>query len=136
MRARYVAVMTAKNNKKIKIGRLKKRSDFLWVQEQSRKNDQKWVSKTAILQIAKNINKYDDGVRYGLTVSKRVDKKAVNRNRIKRRLRAVLDDLLVDYVDQGLDIVVIGRPLTLKAPLEDIDKDIRWCLKRLEVKPS
>ena len=128
--------MTAQNNKKTKIGRLKKRSDFLWVQEQSRKNDQKWVSKTAILQIAPNTDKYDDGVRYGLTVSKRVDKKAVNRNRIKRRLRAVLDDLLVDYADQGLDIVVIGRPLTLRAPLEEIDKDIRWCLKRLEVQPS
>ena len=128
--------MTAQNNKKTKIGRLKKRSDFLWVQEQSRKNEQKWVSKTAILQIAPNTDKYDDGVRYGLTVSKRVDKKAVNRNRIKRRLRAVLDDLLVDYVDQRLDIVVIGRPLTLRAPLEDIDKDIRWCLKRLEVQPS
>ena len=127
--------MTAQNNKKTKIGRLKKRSDFLWVQEQSRKNDQKWVSKTAILQIAPNTDKYDDGVRYGLTVSKRVDKKAVNRNRIKRRLRAVLDDLLIDYVDQGLDIVVIGRPLTLRAPLEEIDKDIRWCLKRLEVRP-
>ena len=128
--------MTAQNNKKTKIGRLKKRSDFLWVQEQSRKNDQKWVSKTAILQIAPNTDKYDDGVRYGLTVSKRVDKKAVNRNRIKRRLRAVLDDLLVDYADQGLDIVVIGRPLTLRAPLEEIDKDIRWCLKRLEVQSS
>ncbi len=124
-------MMNPKNTKK-SIGRLQKRSDFLRVQQISNKKNKKWVSKTAIIQLADN----DGGLRYGLTVSKRVDKRAVARNRIKRRLRAVLDDLLKGYIHHDLDVVVIGRALTLTASIEDIERDVQWCLKRMDVKPA
>ena len=113
------------DKKKIKsLGRLKKRSDFLYVQNQG----QKWVSTGMIIRLAENDGL---GFRYGLTVTKRVSKSAVVRNRIKRRLRAVACDVLSDYHEQNIDVVIIGRLTTLARPYEDLQNDLRWCLKKL-----
>lgn len=118
--------MFAKKTDIKSLGRLKKRSDFLCVQ----KTGKKWISKGMILELAPN----DDlGVRYGLTVSKKVDKLAVGRNRIKRRLKAVACDVLPEYVHHNIDIVLIGRQTTEKRSYKELQADLRWCLQRLEV---
>ncbi len=54
--------------------------------------------------------------RYGFIVSKALGG-AVARNRIKRRLRALLTRLH-RYARQGFDIVVIGRPRLIGQPFE------------------
>ena len=70
------------------------RRSFLDIQS----NGKKWVSKSLIVRIKEN----DLGFkRVGFTVSKRVDKSAVKRNRIKRRLRAVAADVLSQYAKDG-----------------------------------
>lgn len=125
--------MPAKQTEKNKIGRLQKRPDFLRIAQYSKQNDAKWVSKTAIIQIAPQENPV--GIRYGITVTKKTDKLAVGRNRIKRRLRAALGDILPFYADSNVDLVIIGRALTKDAPFDDIKNDIAWCLKRLGLKP-
>ena len=85
-----------------KIDRLKKRSDFLWVQA----NGRKWISKGLIVEVANNTERGEDiGIRFGLTVSKKVSKLAVKRNLIKRRLRAIALEILPEYANQNLDIV-------------------------------
>lgn len=108
------------------LGRLKRRSDFLAVQAAGRK----WVSPTMIVQIAAIAGSPG---RFGLTVTKKTDKSAVVRNRIRRRLRAVCCDLLPGYRLAGVDLVLIGRTATADADYEALKKDLIWCLKRLEV---
>ncbi|MCB9988201.1 MAG: ribonuclease P protein component [Rhodospirillales bacterium] len=108
-----------------RLGRLQKRSNFLHVQ----KNCKKWVSKSLILQVADN----DSGeTRFGLTVTKKVNKRAVVRNRIRRRLRALAFDVLPGHAAEGKDYVLIGRAETETNTYEDMAKDLKWCLKRLE----
>lgn len=108
------------------LGRLKRRSDFLRVQAAGRK----WVSTTLILQVADN----DTGTcRFGITVSKKTSKSAVVRNRIKRRLRAILCDVLPQNAKPGLDYVVIGRAVAETKDYADLEKDLIWCLKRMEL---
>lgn len=102
---------------------LKNRSDFLHVQ----KNGGKWVSHGLILQIAENsLNQ----TRIGFTVSKKIHKSAVKRNRIKRRLRAVVADILPDYAKNSCDYILIGRLQTLTRSYAALCNDLKWCLKK------
>lgn len=109
------------------LGRLKGRSDFLRVQGSGRK----WVSKTLILQVADNMSPL---CRYGITVSKKTSKSAVIRNRIKRRLRSVLCNVLPDHAKPGLDYVVVGRILGETCSAVDLENDLLWCLKRMDLR--
>lgn len=118
--------MKATKNQIKMIDRLKRRSDFLRAQGSGRK----WVSQTIVLQIVENGL---DIARYGLTVSKKTDKSAVIRNRIRRRLRAAALDVLPLHARPGLDYVLVGRPLGATKDYAEVLKDLNWCLKRMEV---
>lgn len=118
--------MQASREKMQKMGRLKRRSCFLRVQ----KDGKKWVSKGLILQAAQSED--PENSRFGITVTRRVSKSAVVRNRIKRRLRAAACDVIPDHVKNGLDFVLIGRAETERYPYADLKKDLKWCLGRLE----
>lgn len=103
---------------------LKNRADFLKMNARA----DKWVAKGLILQALPN----DLGsTRIGYTVTKRVDKSAVKRNRIKRRLRAVAADILPAQARKSCDYVLIGRPLTATRDYQDLANDLRWCLGKL-----
>ena len=104
--------------------RLKKRSDFLRVQA----GGEKWVSKGVIVQTAPNNS---ENGRFGITVTKRISKSAVVRNRIKRRLRAAAYDILPLYAPKGIDIVLIGRAETATRLYTDLQNDLKYCLKKL-----
>ena len=112
---------------------LKKRADFLYVQGKARK----WVAKGFILQIAETpkttISGSSDKIRIGFTVTKRTEKSAVKRNRIKRRLRAVAADTLSGHAMGGYDYILIGRSEALCLPYTTLCKDLRWCLRKLDV---
>lgn len=103
---------------------IKKRAEFLHIQQSGKK----WVSHGLILQTAPNI---DNLRRIGFTVSKRVDKSAVKRNRIKRRLRAVAADILPLMAPAGHDYILVGRPQTATRPYESLCNDLKWCLGKL-----
>ena len=116
--------MFAKKTDIKSLGRLKKRSDFLCVQQKGKK----WVSKGLIVEIMENEAL---GIRYGLTVSKKVSKLAILRNRTKRRLKAVACEILPLYKKYHLDIVLIGRQGTSEREYEELKTDLVWCLKKL-----
>ena len=120
--------MFAKKSETNSLGRLKKRSDFLCVQKIAREKNSKWVAKGLIIETAPNDNL---GVRYGLTVSKKVSKLAVTRNRVKRRLKAVACEILPNYKGQNFDIVLIGRHASEERDYADLKKDLIWCLGKL-----
>ena len=106
------------------LGRLKRRSDFLRAQA-----GRKWVSPTLVLQITEN---GEEQARFGLTVTKKVSRSAVVRNRIRRRLRALAREILATQALPGRDYVLIGRVDTERCPYQKLEKDLVWCLKRLE----
>jgi ribonuclease P protein component len=106
------------------LGRLKNRADFLKMNTKG----EKWVSHGLIIQAMPNdVNM----MRVGFTVSKRTEKSAVKRNRIKRRLRAVAADVLPLYARPSCDYVLIGRPLTATRPYETLCNDLKWCLHKM-----
>lgn len=106
------------------LGRLQKRSDFLHVNKAARK----WVSKSMIVLAVPN----DTGTkRFGVTVTKKLEKTAVGRNRMKRRLRAAAADILPTCAAGAVDYVLIARDGTMLRDYADLKKDLRWCLEKL-----
>lgn len=106
---------------------IKKRTDFLKIQSKG----SKWVSHGLILQ--SHTGNTDNTRRIGFTVSKKTDKSAVKRNRIKRRLRAIAADILPLHAKEGQDYILVGRPATLTRPYEALCKDLIWCLKKMDL---
>ena len=117
------------------LGRLKGRSDFLRVQNSGKK----WISKNFILQMDEGLA---DIPRFGVTVTKRLEKSAVKRNRIKRRLRAAAYDVmageptLMSGSFERTDFVLLARQGLIEAEYTDIKKDLRWCLGKLAAQQS
>lgn len=102
------------------------RSDFVDIQ----KNGDHWHSSSLILQARKH-NHDDHITRIGYTVSKRVNKSAVKRNRVKRRLRAAAAEILSQHAKTGYDYVLIARKNSQDYPYKGLLKDLKWCLKRM-----
>lgn len=69
-------------------------------------------------------------MRVGFTASKKVGN-AVRRNRAKRRLRALADDVLRQRGQSGHDYVLIARRDTVDRDFNDLRDDLHFSLKRL-----
>ena len=111
-----------------KLDRLQKRSDFLRMNARENTQVAKWVSKGFILLAAPNEHA---NARYGITVTKKLEKTAVGRNRMKRRLRAVASDILPSVAKAGMDYVLIARADAATRDYADLKKDLKWCLEKL-----
>jgi ribonuclease P protein component len=76
----------------------------------------------------------DDGVRVGFTVSRQVGN-AVERNRVRRRLREIVklagDVEASEGMRNGHDYVVIGRRAALTLPFADIQRQFGTALRRI-----
>jgi len=103
---------------------LKNRADFLKMNSQAKK----WVSHGLVLQVLEN----DLGItRVGFTVSKKVSKSAVKRNRIKRRLRAAAEEVLSTQARPSCDYVLIGKQMSATRPYDSLTGDLLWCLRKM-----
>lgn len=114
-----------------RVGRLKRRSEFLRVARARRK----WAAPGLILQAAPSEagpGEADSAaMRIGFTASKKVGG-AVERNRAKRRLRAVAQRVLPDRAMPGFDYVLIARTATLTRPAGPLAADLETALKKLD----
>jgi ribonuclease P protein component len=72
----------------------------------------------------------DDGFRIGYTASKKVGN-AVQRNRARRRLRAVANDVLTLKGEAGTDYVLIARNTTAQRTYDELLADLTGALDRL-----
>jgi len=116
--------------------RLRRRPEFLRVAAARRK----WVTPGLILQASPRDAASDrrpgaaavpaDRVRYGITVSRKVGN-AVQRNRARRRLRAVIRELLPEVGEPGVDYVVIGRKGTLSRDYVALRDDLAAAVRKL-----
>ena len=103
--------------------RLRQRADFLAAAAAV-----KVSTKGFILQMR---DRGDDGpARVGFTVSKKVGT-AVERNRVRRRLREIVRGAS-DATPQGRDYVLVGRRAGLSAPFAVLVDDFKFALQRLD----
>lgn len=73
----------------------------------------------------------DDGpVRMGFTVSKKVGN-AVERNRVRRRLREIVRLSASNRMQAGHDYVLVGRRAALKVPFDRIAEEFDGALRRM-----
>ncbi|MEM9422986.1 MAG: ribonuclease P protein component [Pseudomonadota bacterium] len=103
----------------VPIDRLKKRVDFLRLRRGRRIS-----TPSFLIQYAPNST---DKVRVGFTVTKKLGN-AVVRNRIKRRLRAAVDEVFPTCADANTDYVLIARPKALTRPYARLLDDLRRAL--------
>ena len=108
-----------------KLTSLKRRADFVAIN----KSGARWVTPNIVLQVRPNDG---CGKRLGLTVSRRVSKKATQRNRVKRRLRAAARDLISTRAKDNTDYVLIARNAMEDVSYRKLCSDLKWCLKRLD----
>ena len=105
------------------VERLRKRADFLGVATGPR------VSAAAFILQA--LERADTGPsRVGFTVSKKVGN-AVERNRVRRRLREVVRLSDASRLRAGNDYVLVGRRAALNEPFARLIEDLSQALERL-----
>ncbi len=107
------------------VGRLKRRADFLRVAAVRRK----WAAPGLILQVATQPEPAEDSVRVGFTASRKVGN-AVKRNRARRRLKALVREMIATGANPGLDLVLIARPATVDRPFDELRRDLQQSLQR------
>ena len=113
--------------------RLRQRADFL-----AAASGLKAPSTAFVLQAR---NRRDQGpARFGFTVSKRVGN-AVERNRVRRRLREIVrlwaaTRARAGHDRAGHDYVLVGRRAALNLPFERMTQDFEGALRRVHAEHS
>jgi ribonuclease P protein component len=108
--------------------RLRQRADFLAAAAGA-----KAPTPTFVLQM---LPRRENGpVRVGFTVTKKTGN-AVERNRIRRRLREVVRLSPPAHMRAGHDYVLIGRRAALGAPFERIKEEFDRALRRVHAGPA
>jgi len=107
-----------------KLGRLKKRSEFLYVR------DGKYRAIGGVVIQMRKAKEPGSDIRIGFTATRKIGG-AVQRNRAKRRLRACAAELLPQYGLAGHDYVFIARDSTIKRDFKDLRDDIKKALLTL-----
>ena len=109
------------------VKRLKNRADFIKAKNGARSHERAFVLQ--LRQRSAGVGKsgdtcLDDTLRVGFTVTKKIGN-AVERNRIKRRLREAVRMTALPDTTKGQDAVLIGRRSALTIPFEHLVEDVR-----------
>jgi ribonuclease P protein component len=102
--------------------RLKQRADFI-----AAAGGTKVPAAAFVLQARKRTDR--GPVRFGFTVSKKVGN-AVERNRVRRRLKEIVRLSDPNRMHIGHDYVLVGRRAALKLPFDRITNDFEGALRR------
>jgi ribonuclease P protein component len=111
----------------VALSTLKKRAEFLRV-----RGGPRWSTPAFVLEARPRpaAAAPDSGPRFGFTVSKKVGG-AVVRNRVRRRLRALVAALDPGHVRQDFDYVLIARPGAVERGYRELEADLGQALDRV-----
>jgi ribonuclease P protein component len=114
---------------------LKRRAEFLRVRKGAR-----WATSAFVLEAkARSGGEADPdaegGARFGFTVTRQVGK-AVERNRIRRRLKAAVRELGADLARGGFDYVLIARRPALTSTFGALRSDLVKAFERVHRAPA
>jgi ribonuclease P protein component len=104
---------------------LKKRAEFLRVRGGGR-----WATPGFVLEGKARGEADADGARFGFTITKATGN-AVARNRIRRRLRAVIGKIDARHAEPSFDYVLIARAAASTRTFADLEKDLEQALYRV-----
>ena len=107
-----------------KILTFKKRKDFLRVASNFHV-----ATRHMVLQAAYSLSQSDD-IWVGFTATKKIGN-AVCRNRSKRRLRAVVREVLGQYALAHIDYIFIARQSTACCDFQELKQDTIYALKKI-----
>ncbi len=108
--------------------RLKNWQDFQKVYRQGKR----YQSHHLIIKV---LSEKDDQVvptGFGISISKKVSKKAVTRNRLKRQIKAVIRTLL-PTISPGWKIIIMVKPGTSQCEYEHFLRELKELLLKAEV---
>ncbi len=89
------------------------------------------VSKTVMIQAARSLSSESlHEARIGFTATKRLGKAHI-RNRVKRRLRAVMREVYEANTLKNVDYVLVARYDTYGCAFNDLRRDVIWALKKI-----
>ena len=111
--------------------RLKQRQDFQSVYQQGIRR----YSRHLILRALKTLpdpGKPHYPTRIGISISQKVNKKAVVRNRIKRQIREATRELL-PYMEGDWEIVIVVRPEAVECKYEHFLRELKQLLIKAEI---
>ncbi|MBL4725674.1 MAG: ribonuclease P protein component [Rhizobiaceae bacterium] len=114
------------SRKTVELVTLKKRSQFVAMKSGVRIHARAFVLQARQRQAGET---KENLARFGFTVTKRVGNSVV-RNRIKRRLRAVVGQCCKDHANADCDYVLIGKRAALSENFTTIVKELRKSLDR------
>jgi ribonuclease P protein component len=108
--------------------RLRQRADFV-----AAASGRKVATAAFVLQV---LARSDQGpIRVGFTVSKKVGT-AVERNRVRRRLKDVVGRSAAGQLRPGHDYVLIGRRAALQLSFDKMSEELKMALRRLAPRPA
>lgn len=114
-------------DEKNKLVTIKKRRDFLKIASKGKS----FIRPCYILQFLpkENITNNNISRLVGYTASKKVGK-AVNRNKAKRRMRALAQKLIKDNASPNYAYVIIARKAILEESFDNLKQDLTFSLKK------
>ena len=71
-------------------------------------------------------------IQFGISISRKVSKRAVVRNRIKRQIKAILRRF-IPHLSSGWQIVIVVRPSAVECSFDDFLRELEYLLKKLEI---
>ncbi len=95
-----------------------------------RKTKTRWVAKGFSIQA---IPSTPSGQKFCVITSKKTAKLAVDRNKMRRRLRAVAYEILPNSAHLNMSYMIVARKESLTLPMDDLRRDLKWCLKKLNL---
>jgi ribonuclease P protein component len=108
--------------------RLRRRTDFRAASSGARASTGAFVLQTR--------SRGDErGIRVGFTVSRQVGN-AVERNRVRRRLREMVRLMAGGEMHEGHDYVLIGRRAALALPFSEMQRELDAALRRIHAKDT